>query len=125
MTLEDLAVHYAKYWSQNYQGEWILADNAPADFWKFMVRSPADRQMIHAALAALATGKAPDTPDTVQMLRWFADNPEKLEHFKPVLRDYKTVPRDIEEVIAKAYKKELFSVFSDVQMFLTHEMNRY
>lgn len=123
--IDELAQLYARYWNRDTSGNWQIADNAPNPLWKFALRGGYDRQMLYTALTSVATNRPPETPSLPKMLEWFAANPDCLESCDEVLRGYKQVPKTFEEVVQKAYKKQLFAIVSDLHQHLTHEISRY
>jgi len=123
VTIEELAANYTRYWNRENTGQWSIADNAPNPFWKFVLRHNHDRQMLHAALVSIATTRPPEAPSLIKVLEWFAANPKFISLFDDALGTYRTPPKSFEAVAAKAYKKVIFQVISDLHEFLSHQSN--
>ena len=122
-TVEQLAAHWAKYWDKSTSG--MLADNAPTVLWRFVLANQRyDREMIYDALVSIATARPVRMPETTKMLKWFSANPDAIASCDSVLKEAKAIPRSFAAIVEQGYKRELYSIVTDLTRFLTKEINQ-
>ena len=109
MTAAEVAKHYMKFWFQDQAGNWKLADNAPSTFWTALQNLPkdTDRNIIHSALASLATKKPIMSPAPDALLHWLAVCPGAVARCDEILMNpTKNKVSSLPSLLAKAWQAE-------------------
>lgn len=118
MTHEKIARHFLQYWNQDDKFTWKLADNAPHAFGKFVreLPKPIDMDMLHDAVACIATRREPVAPQYTRAVAWLQCTPRGAEQANKVMQISKP-PNTFEELVRLAYKYEQLDVMAMLRTF--------
>lgn len=126
MTPKKLASHYLRFWDVAANVA-HLADNAPAEFWKFVLTLPktTDRQVIYEALKSVASPNDQiDVPSVSSLLQWVVSQPQAVDMADALLSG-KAPPKSLSTLLRNTYLAEIQAARGLVRTFLQTEIAKY
>ena len=122
MTVIEKVSNFLRYWSQNPDGHWRLADNTPQLFREFRQTLPpeTDLDVLHAALIAIVT-RVPASPPYLVGLKTWVRNFQGSEGFcdEVLARPTKGKLITFQGVLAKAWIAYNLSLIDKVYKFFS------
>lgn len=123
MNMQDLAKHYDRFWVRRSDGECVLADNAPRELWHFVTSTGKTPDVCFEAIKAVATGISPSTPTMPGLLKWLRTSQTAIDFCDEIL-GAKRPPKDMQQLLERAYKADLFAVVNQAHAFLSTALTK-
>jgi len=119
MNTDQIAGLYLKYFYQDSDAKWKLADNVPSRFALFVKTLPktADLGMLQAALVALSSHRTIQAPSMPELLSWVVGEPAAARRVDEVLQNPKIKSATLGILLSKAWVTEAHSIIDRLANF--------
>jgi hypothetical protein len=121
LKITEIASHYIKYWSQDSNGKWTMADNAPTPLIIAVRTLPkhTDNAMIYRVFQSMASGKTISAPATDELLSWIKASPIGMKRCDEILQHpAKNKVATLGALLGKAYLTECHSIVDQLHQSL-------
>ena len=122
MNANEVAAHYIKYWYQDHEGNWRIADNAPTQL-QLCVRSlpkHVDMDMLHRVFTCMVSKTPIQAPDMPALLKWLSSSADATRRCDEILQHpAKNKCATLVALLAKAWSTAAYSTLDRVHRYFS------